>query len=234
MERTIKRRIVCARPFCRGCQYHELGQEIYDAGLSSRVLQNFCGVDVARWDRLDEAMGIRTRPLVEYVASKAGEDACFDYHIPALYVDDWVLPCIRERVDSAGASVSGRFGVSVISWNLSYCGLPTISRGISLRIKLVGKEQLRREALDYCKSEGKPEPRDEEELLRCMKNTVRHQYTEYDYVRSVFQSRGPGLKPEGVVALRSVFDEEIDRVYPYLASVLSGPVVSVSHTTVVE
>ena len=48
-----------------------------------------------------------------------------------------------------------------------------------------------------------------------MKNTVRHQYSNYHHFVSWHQERQP-FTDDGVKAIRSVYNEEIERIYPNL------------------
>ena len=198
----------CDRYLCPGCQEYELKDVIKAAGLSM-LNPGDPEPDNAIWDKLDASCGIQTRELVQR-AMRFG-DYCFTY--PLLHID-YVPESIVEDMERSGATIDDLRHCIVMRWGLpSPCGILQLRR-FKYRIAIddtVPWRKLRAETRDYCRGEGKPEPKGDD-LLSCMKKTARHKHTNYDALRKFFGERGR-LESRGVAAIRLAFDEELEKVY---------------------
>ena len=210
---NIERKIRCSLPVCESCRREEFHSKINgrlaEAGIDAMDEDNESKVDNAAWDEIDSTLGIRTREIVQEIVLWGGEHY-FSY--PRLYVD-LATPARRDAATRSGALVAsdGHDGWK-IEWEIPQCGV--FSGIYILDIEEVPLEQLERETLEYAKDNGKPTP-EGADLLRYMKNTVRHQHSNYHHFISWHQERQP-FTDDGVNAIRGAFNEEIERIYPNL------------------
>ena len=122
----------------------------------------------------------------------------------------------REAAERSGAKViwNKRSHYFSVKWDLPKCGLFS-SFLYRMELSEVPWQQLRYDAVKYAtdRSLSKPEG---EALLRCMKNTARHQYSNYENVLSFHKSLAGPFTDDGVGAVRSAYNEEIEHIYPDL------------------
>ena len=210
---TIERKIRCSLPLCESCRTKEFQRKVTDrlseAGIDTMEENRESKVDDGVWDEIDAALGIRTREVVQEIILWGGE---YHFSYPRLYVD-LTTPARREAAKGSGAVVTsdGHDGWR-IEWEIPQCG---VFSGIYIMdIEEVPLEQLESETFKYAKDNGKPTP-EGADLLRCMKNTVRHQHSNYNHFISWHQKRQP-FTNDGVKAIRSAYNEEIGRLYPDL------------------
>lgn len=210
---TIERKIRCSLPVCESCRPKEFDRKVTErlseAGIYSFHEDSESQVDDAVWDEIDAALGIGTRELVQEIILWGGE---YYFSYPQLRVD-LTTPARRKAAKLSGAVVtSDGYDGWKIEWEIPQCG---VFSGIYIMdIEEVPPNQLEREALKYAKDNGKPTP-EGPELLRCMKNTVRHQHSNYHHFISWHQERQP-FTDDGVNAIRGAFNEEIECIYPSL------------------
>ena len=211
--RTIERKIRCSLPLCESCRpkefHRKVTERLSEAGIDSFHEYGESQVNDAVWDEIDTAIGIRSREVVQEIIVWGGE---YYFSYPQLRVD-LTTPARRKAAKQSGAVVTseGRDGWK-IEWEIPQCG---VFSGIYIMdIAEIPPDQLEREALKYAKDNGKPSP-EGAELLRCMKNTVRHQHSNYHHFISWHWERQP-FTDYGVNAIRGAFNEEIERIYPDL------------------
>ena len=214
---SILKRIRCSVPCCESCQREELRRKVYwrlaEAGIKTMHEDDESEVDDAVWDEIDAATGVNTREIVQRIIIHAGGDYCFMY--PYLTVD---VLTVEDRVDAerSGAEVTWdeRSKYYSVRWKLPECGL--FSRWLyRMEIDKVPWKQLRRDTVKYATDRNHPKPKGDA-LLRCMKDTARHQYSNYEDVLSFHKSLARPFNVNGVTAVRSAYNEEIERIHPDL------------------
>ena len=218
--------IQCIQRYCPGCQATGFLTTVTEAGLLSLTEPDYDSVlevDITKWDALDSAFGKSTRKIVQRVMAIT-YGSCFSYYpSPSLYMEDEVPNRVLESARLSGATIERDHHLILMRWDIPPpCGLPLSDKGLWLSLDLPPWRQLRKEAEDYCRNKGKPIPK-ADALLRCAKNTARHQHTSYDYppphgIRKTLAARG-GLTSRGRDAIRSAFDEVIEKTFPHLRGV---------------
>ena len=216
---TIAKKVRCSVPFCDSCQRERLLNEVHgrlaEAGIDSLYESSESEVDNAVWDEVDAAAGLRTREVVQRIITHSGGDYFFAY--PHLTVDSLALED-KETAERLGAEVTwngrGRYPYYSVKWELFKCGLFS-TLAYRIQIDELPWKQLRREAVKYDTGRGKPTPKGYD-LLRCMMDTARHQYSNYEEVLSFQKSLARPFKDDGVRAIRGAFNDEIERIYPNL------------------
>ena len=207
---TIIRAIHCERALCKSCRTYEWNETINEAGLGMMFEGSEPDPDFAKWDEIDVAMGIRTREAVQEI-TRWNKDYCFRY--PGLTVE-WVTDTERKVAEQSGAILKSEGdGLYFFEWKIPECGL--YEGEYKLGIDEIQWNLLHRDALDYVKERGKPEPRGGE-LLRYLKATARHRYSNYEGFLSSRKSLNQPITGDGVKAVRSAYDEEIERINPSL------------------
>ena len=207
---TIIRAIHCERALCKSCRTYEWNNAIYEAGLDMMCEGSEPEPNFARWDEIDVAMGIRTREAVQEI-TRWNEDYCFSY--PGLNVE-LVTDVERKVAERSGAVLTSESdGLYFFEWKIPECGL--LEGEYKLGINEIPWKQLRSDTLKYVKEIGKPEP-EGGDLLRYMKATARHQYSNYDGFLSSRKSLSQLLTGDGVKAVRNAYDEELERSCPNL------------------
>ena len=208
---TIIRPIHCDRPLCKSCRTYEWDKAIDEAGLGMMFEGSEPDPDFAKWDEIDAAMGIRTREAVQEI-TRWNKDYCFSY--PGLSVE-LITPEQQEVARRSGAVVtSSGDGLYYIEWEIPECGL---FGEYKLGVTEIQWEQLRRDTIKYATERGIPVPKGID-LLRYMKNTARHRYSNYEGFLSSRKSVNQPLTKGGVKAARTAYDEEIERINPYLGT----------------
>lgn len=212
----IGKQIRCSLPLCENCQRDEFHRKVYarlaEAGIDSLYEENESEVDEGVWDEIDAATGVRTREIVQRIVHAVGE---YSFMYPSLVVD-YLSDADREAVEGSGAEVTWHEDslYYFIQWELPNCGLFS-SLSYRMRIDHVTSKELRRDALKHARVEGKPTPKGDA-LLRSKKNIARHKYSNYDELRSWHKSLVRPLTDEGVRAIRTAYNEEIERMHPDL------------------
>ena len=210
MQTTI-RAIHCERALCKSCRPDEWNRAIDEAGLSDMYPGSEPEPNSVKWDEIDAAMGVQTREVVQGTIVY-NADYCFSY--PRLSIE-WITPEEQEAFRQSGAAVSSSGdGLYSIEWKIPECGL---FGEYKLGINEIQWEQLRRDTVKYATERGIPVPKGSD-LLRYMKNTARHRYSNYEGFLSSRKSLNQPLTKEGVKAARTAYDEEIERINPYLGT----------------
>ncbi|MCY4527420.1 MAG: hypothetical protein OXD46_00090 [Chloroflexi bacterium] len=205
---TIIRAIHCDRALCKSCRTYEWNKAINEAGLGMMFEGSEPDPDFAKWDEIDVAMGIRTREAVQEI-SRWNMDYCFAY--PRLIVE-LITDAEREVAERSGAVMTSEGdGLYSFEWKIPECGL--LEGEYKFNITVVPWETLKNDAVKYAGNDSSEQCDD---LLRKMKNTARHRYSDYDDFRTSRESLGQPLTDDGVKAIRSAIDEEIERIYPRL------------------
>ena len=208
---TIIRAIHCDRALCKSCREDEWNEAIYGAGLWMMHAESEPEPNFVKWDEIDVAMGVKTREVVQGII-RYNADYCFSY--PRLSFE-WVMPAELEAAKRSGAAVtSSGDGLYSVEWNMRECGL---FGEYKLGITEIQWGQLRRDTVKYATERGIPVPKGRD-LLRYMKNTARHRYSNYEGFLSSRKSLNQPLTREGVKATRAAYDEEIERINPYLGT----------------
>ena len=141
-------------------------------------------------------------------------DPDFSFSYPRLIVE-LITDLEKEVAERSGAVVtSSGDGLYSIEWEIPECGL---FGEYKLGITEIQQDQLRRDAVKYATERGRPEPYGES-LLRSMKDTARHLYSNYDGFLSWHQSFDTSLTEDGVNAARAAYNEELERINSYLRS----------------
>ena len=206
---TIIREIHCARAFCKSCRQDGWHRAIDEAGLWMMYPGSEPEPDSTKWDEIDDAMGVKTREVVQGIILY-NADYCFSY--PGLSVEG-ISPVEQEAARRSGAVVtSSGDGLYHIKWEIPECGL---FGEYKLGINEIYWDQLRRDTVRYAKERGRPEPKGRD-LLRYMKATARHQYSNYEGFLSSRKSLNQPLTGDGVKAVRTAYDEEFERFCPNL------------------
>ena len=207
--KTIVRAIHCDRALCKSCREDQWNKAIDEAGLWMMYPGSEPEPDSTKWDEIDVAMGLETRGVVQGI-TRYNADYCFSY--PGLSVE-LITPVEQKAFRRSGAVVtSSGDGLYYVEWGIPECGL---FGKYKLGIKEIQWEQLRRDTIKYAKERGKPEPKGRD-LLRYMKATARHQYSNYDGFLSSRKSLNQPLTDDGVRAVRTAYNEEIKRFCPNL------------------
>lgn len=206
---TIIRAIHCDRALCKSCREDELNKAIDEAGLWMMYPGSEPEPNSIKWDQIDAAMGVKTREVVQGI-NRYNADYCFSY--PGLSVE-WITPAEQEAAKRSGAVVtSSGDGLYYIEWEIPECGL---FGEYKLGITEIQWEQLRRDTVKYTSERGIPVPKGSD-LLRYMKATARHQYSNYDCFLSSRKSLNQPLTGDAVKAARAAYNEEIERINSYL------------------
>ena len=206
---TIVRAIHCARAHCKSCREDEWNKAIHEAGLWMMYPGSEPEPDSVKWDEIDTAMGVTTREVVQGII-RYNADYCFSY--PRLSFE-WIMPAELEAAKRSGAVVTrADDGFYSIEWEIPECGL---FGEYKLGITEVSRERLKRDAVKHARERGKPEPKGRD-LLRYMKDTARHRYSNYEGFLSSRKSLNQPLTGDGVKAVRSAYNEEIERINPNL------------------
>ena len=208
---TIIRAIHCDRALCKSCREDEWNTAIDEAGLWMMYPESEPEPNSAKWDEIDAATGVQTRKVVQGIISYNG-DYCFSY--PRLSIEG-ITPMEQEAFRRSGATVtSSGDGLYSIEWNIPECGL---FGEYKLGITEIQRDQLRHDTIKYATERGVRVPKGSD-LLRYMKNTARHQYSNYEGFLSSRKSLNQPLTKEGAKATRTAYDEEIERINPYLGT----------------
>ncbi len=206
---TIVRTIHCNRPLCKSCREDEWHRAIDEAGLWMMYEGSEPEADPVKWDKIDAAMGIRTREVVQEI-TRWNKDYCFSY--PFLSVE-CINDAEREAAEQSGAVLTSEGdGLCSFEWKIPECGL---FGEYKLGINEIQWEQLRRDTVKYAKERRKLEPKGRD-LLRSMKATARHRYSNYEGFLSSRKSLNQPLTGDGVKAVRTAYNEEIERFCPNL------------------
>ena len=208
---TIVRAIHCDRALCKSCREDEWNKAIDEAGLWMVYKGSEPEPDSTKWDEIDAAMGIKTREVVQEMILR---DPDFSFSYPRLTVE-LITDLEKEFAERSGAVVtSSGDGLYSIEWEIPECGL---FGEYKLGITEIQRDQLRRDAVKHARDRGIPVPKGSD-LLRYMKNTARHRYSNYEGFLSSRKSLNQPLTREGVKATRTAYDEEIERINPFLGT----------------
>lgn len=208
---TIIRAIHCDRAFCKSCREDEWNEAINEAGIWMMYAGSEPEPNSVKWDEIDDAMGIKTREVVQEMTLR---DPDFSFSYPRLIVE-LITDLEKEFAERSGAVVtSSGNGLYSIEWEMPECGL---FGEYKLGITEIQWEQLRRDTVKYATERGIPVPKGRD-LLRYMKNTARHRYSNYDGFLSSRKSLNQPLTGDGVKAARAAYNEEIERINPYLGT----------------